>query len=95
MIVLTGAAGFISSCLLTKLNAEGLFDIVLVDDFSRTDRTRNYVNKRYKELIPRATFLEWFEDNANRVSFVYHLGARTDTTEFNRELLNELNLHYS
>lgn len=95
MIVLTGAAGFISSCLLTKLNAEGLFDIVLVDDFSRTERTRNYVNKRYKELIPRATFLNWFEDNAACVSFVYHLGARTDTTEFNRELLNELNLHYS
>ena len=32
MIVITGAAGFIGSCLLSKLNGEGITDIILVPE---------------------------------------------------------------
>ncbi len=95
MIVVTGAAGFIGSCLITKLNNEGHTNLVLVDDFSRSEQTSNYCNKQFLQKIERSDFLEWFEQNAKSVNFIYHIGARTDTTEFNVELFNELNLNYT
>ncbi len=95
MIVITGAAGFIASCLVSKLNNEGYFDLILVDDFSHPEREKNYLNKRYTKLVERDVFAQWLEENQNQVQFVFHLGARTDTTEFDIELLTRLNLAYS
>lgn len=95
MIVVTGAAGFIGSCLITKLNNEGHTNLVLVDDFSREAQSDNYITKQFLQKIDRSEFLEWFELNAKSVNFIYHIGARTDTTEFNVELFNELNLNYT
>ncbi len=95
MIILTGAAGFIGSCLLRKLNDEGLTDILLVDDFSRTDKLRNLEGKKFLQKIDRKEFLAWFQAHAKEVSHVFHLGARTDTTEQNTLIFNELNLNYS
>lgn len=95
MIIVTGAAGFIGSCLITKLNNEGHSNLVLVDDFSRDDRNENYSDKQFLQKIERADFIEWFELNAKSVNFIYHIGARTDTSEFNVELFNELNLNYT
>jgi ADP-L-glycero-D-manno-heptose 6-epimerase len=95
MIVVTGASGFIASCLCTRLNEENFTDLVLVDDFSREDRIGNWQNKRYHDLINRDNFFAWLEQHHEAVQFVFHLGARTDTTEMNREVLNALNLEYS
>jgi ADP-L-glycero-D-manno-heptose 6-epimerase len=95
MIVITGAAGFIGSCLLSKLNKEGLSNIILVDDFTRDKNNANFFGKHYLKAIERSVFLKWFEENAETVSFVYHIGARTDTTEFNIDIFNELNLNYT
>lgn len=95
MIVITGAAGFIGSCLAAKLNEERYFDLVLVDDFSREDRLVNYNSKRYSELVDRGDFPAWLEKNQQLVQFVFHLGARTDTTEFDRSIFDKLNLDYS
>jgi ADP-L-glycero-D-manno-heptose 6-epimerase len=95
MIVITGAAGFIGSCLLSKLNGEGITDILLVDDFSFEEKNKNFLNKKYSKCIERSEFLTWFETNATDVSFIYHIGARTDTTEFNVDIFNELNLNYT
>ena len=95
MIVLTGAAGFIGSCLLRKLNDEGLTDILLVDDFSRADKNRNLDGKQFLRKMERKAFLSWFQGHASEVSYVFHLGARTDTTEQNVLIFNELNLDYS
>jgi ADP-L-glycero-D-manno-heptose 6-epimerase len=95
MIVLTGAAGFIGSCLLRKLNDEGHTDIVIVDDFSIADKNRNLEGKQFRQKIERTEFMTWFQHHANEVSFVFHLGARTDTTEQNTLIFNELNLNYS
>lgn len=95
MIVVTGAAGFISSCLVGKLNAEGYNNIVLVDDFSKQERESNYINKKYVELVDRNQFENWLDNNQAMVEFIFHLGARTDTAEFSVELFNELNLNYS
>ena len=95
MIVVTGAAGFIGSCLVSKLNTEGYTDIVLVDDFSHPDRALNYKSKQFSKQLERSVFLDWFKTHASEINFVYHIGARTDTTEFNVELFNELNLNYT
>ncbi len=95
MIVITGAAGFIGSCLLSKLNQEGISNIVLADDFTRDKNNANFFGKHYLKAIERSEFLNWFEKNANGVSFVYHIGARTDTTEFNVDIFNTLNLNYT
>lgn len=94
-IVVTGAAGFIASCLVEKLNREGLNDLILVDDFSVESKSLNFKEKKYSQKIDRNEFLDWFKKHASQVSFVYHIGARTDTTEFNRDILNELNLDYT
>ncbi len=95
MIVITGAAGFIASALAAKLNEENFNDLVLVDDFSREEKKANYANKTYTALVDRKYFPQWLRENEKYVQFIFHLGARTDTTEFNQAIFNELNLEYS
>jgi ADP-L-glycero-D-manno-heptose 6-epimerase len=95
MIVVTGAAGFIGSNLVTGLNAVGYRDLVLVDDFSRPDRARNYEGKSYSALVDRHEFSEWIREHHLQVQMIIHLGARTDTTEFDWEIFLELNVDYS
>ncbi len=95
MIIVTGAAGFIGSCLVGKLNQEGFYDIVVVDDFSKHEKDHNLEGKRFSQKVERSHFAKWLDENENQVQFIFHIGARTDTTEFNTELLNELNFDYS
>lgn len=95
MIIITGAAGFIGSCLIQKLNDEGFYDLVLVDDFSREDKNQNFSGKRFSKQVDRLDFTGWLRDNHLHVQFVFHIGARTDTTEMNVELFNRLNLNYT
>lgn len=95
MIVITGSAGFIGSCLVSKFNSEGINNLILVDDFSQTGKQNNYSLKTFYQKIERNHFLEWFDHNSNIVDQVIHIGARTDTTEFDVELFNELNLNYT
>ena len=95
MIIITGAAGFIGSCLVQKLNDEGFYDLVLVDDFSSETKNKNFNGKRYSQQINRDVFAEWLNDNQLHVQFVFHIGARTDTSEMDRELFNRLNLDYT
>ncbi len=95
MIIITGAAGFIASCLAAKLNDEGYFDLILVDDFTREEKKANYANKRFTALVNRDEFPEWLKANEGQVQFVFHLGARTDTTEFDKTIFDRLNLEYS
>jgi ADP-L-glycero-D-manno-heptose 6-epimerase len=95
MIVITGAAGFIGSCMVKKLNDAGYTDVVVVDDFSRPDKNRNLADKKVAAQVHRQQFVRWLERNHADVEAVVHLGARTDTTEQNVALFNELNLEYS
>lgn len=95
MIVVTGAAGFIGSCLINKLNSERYYDIVIVDDFSDKRKNKNLIGKKYSEKIHRTQFFDWLKKNHLLVQFVFHIGARTDTAETNKSIFNELNLNYS
>lgn len=95
MIVVTGAAGFIASYFVKKLNQEGYQDIVLVDDFSVNAKKRNWESLNYSQKVDRKLLFSWIEQNENQIQFIFHLGARTDTAEFDLGILNELNLNYS
>lgn len=95
MIVITGAAGFIGSCLVKSLNEEGKFNLLLADDFSRDDKAPNLVGKNYIGKFDRETFPRLLERMAGDIEVVFHLGARTDTTEKDPAIFDKLNLHYS
>ncbi|MAJ90100.1 MAG: ADP-glyceromanno-heptose 6-epimerase [Flavobacteriales bacterium] len=95
MIIVTGASGFIGSCLVAELNSLGKTNLILVDDFSCAKKNRNLQGKLYKSKIDRIKFLEWFEINASKIKEVYHIGARTDTTESDVAIFDKLNLNYS
>jgi len=95
MIIVTGAAGFIGSCLVGKLNHEGFEDIVVVDDFSNPEKNKNLDNKKFTAKIDRNGFFDWLDDNHKLVQFIFHIGARTDTTEFNVSIFDKLNIGYT
>ena len=93
--VVTGAAGFIGSCMVNKLNNKGLTNIIVVDDFSNPLKNHNLDHKSIVGHVHRDEFINWLQKHCNDVDSVYHLGARTDTTEFDVEIFNRLNLNYS
>ncbi len=95
MIVVTGATGFIGSCLVSQLNNERFFDLVVVDDFSDPIKMKNLDGKVFSQKVHRDHFTTWLKSNHEMVQFIFHLGARTDTTEFDRSVFDRLNLNYS
>jgi ADP-L-glycero-D-manno-heptose 6-epimerase len=95
MIIVTGAAGFIGSCLIKRLNADNFNMIIAVDKFDNDIKNKNLEGARIHERVDRDHFFEWFDRNNELVEFVFHIGARTDTTEFNKAIFDDLNVRYS
>lgn len=95
MIIITGAEGFIGSCLVAALNQAGYNDLVLVDDFGMPVREDNLAGKNFTAKVNRKDFATWIDENHRLIQFIFHIGARTDTTETNVAILNELNLDYT
>lgn len=95
MIIITGAAGFIGSCLVSHLNKKGLTNLIIVDQFDRADKNKNLVHANYQQQIDRANFIPWLEEHVSEVDFILHIGARTDTTEKDIALFDRLNLNYT
>ena len=93
MIVVTGAGGFIGYNMVRKLNGNNFNDIIVVDKFSDDKHTLN--DCRVKGKVDRDDFLNWLDNNAEETEFIIHLGARTDTAEFDKELLWKLNTEYT
>jgi len=94
-IVITGAAGFIGSCLVSLLNQSGYARLVLVDDFSNEAKSANLSGKQFIHKIHRDQFEAWCKENPGEIGYFFHLGARTDTTEQDYAVLKKLNLDYS
>lgn len=95
MIIVTGACGFIGSALLGKLQELGYGELIAVDDFSHASKLPNLDNKNLKARINREEFPDWLIENAPKVQFLFHIGARTRTNEFDWDVLNHLNVDYS
>jgi len=94
-IVITGAAGFIGSYLVGYLNSLGYENLILVDDFSAEKKVRNYTGKKYLHKVHREQFFEWCEHHPGSVQYMFHLGARTDTTEMDYNVHKKWNVDYS
>ena len=94
-IIVTGAAGFIGSCMVQFLNEQGFTNLILVDDFGVETKRINWESKQYETIIERQSLFEWLERNEPIIDVFIHLGARTDTTEFNYAIHEELNVVYS
>lgn len=95
VILLTGAAGFIGSYLLGYLNKKGFSDIIIADDFSEEDKWFNFDSKQFIAKVEREQLFEWLKKEQPQIDFVFHLGARTDTTEFDYSVHEKLNVQYS
>jgi ADP-L-glycero-D-manno-heptose 6-epimerase len=95
MIVITGAAGFIGSFLAGYLNRQGYRDLVLVDDFEQPAKEPNWRDKQFSYRVQREELIPWLGSHRDRLQAILHMGARTDTTETDEAIFNELNLHYS
>lgn len=94
-IIITGAAGFIGSCQAAHLNALGYTNLILVDDFGIEGKRKNWESKQYIHVIERYNLFSWLKEHDPLIDFVIHLGARTDTAEFNYAIHQELNVEYS
>lgn len=95
VIAITGAAGFIGSCLTAHLNSLGYDQLVLVDDFSDQRKVWNLKGKKYLYKVHRDQFADWCIGHPDTIKYIFHLGARTDTTEPDYSIFKKLNLDYS
>jgi ADP-L-glycero-D-manno-heptose 6-epimerase len=94
-IIVTGAAGFIGSCMVELLNEKGLTNLILVDDFGPEEKRKNWESKKFESIVERQSLMTWLNTHQPELSAIIHLGARTDTTEFDYAIHEELNLEYS
>ena len=94
-IIVTGAAGFIGSCMIEYLNQNGYENLIIVDDFGVEEKRKNWESKKFINVVERQSLFEWLQTHQPKVSSFIHLGARTDTTEFNYAIHEELNVEYS
>ena len=94
-IVVTGAAGFIGSCMVSYLNQQGFENLILVDEFDNEEKELNLLHKKYAVRVERENFFDWVQREKTKVDFVFHLGARTDTAEFDYSIHQHLNVEYS
>ncbi|PZX64745.1 ADP-glyceromanno-heptose 6-epimerase [Hydrotalea sandarakina] len=95
IIIVTGAAGFIASCLVQQLNNAGIANIVLVDDFGVEQKRKNWESKQFLTTVERLSLFDWLAEIQPKVNMFLHIGARTDTTEFNYAVHETLNVQYS
>lgn len=94
MIIVTGGAGFIGSCIVRTLNDAGRDDIIIVDNVGETDKWLNMRNKRYLKYVHKSKFLDELPSYKN-VEAIIHMGAQSSTTERNFDYLWENNFEYT
>lgn len=94
-IIVTGAAGFIGSRMVKYLNELGHRDLILVDDFGIESKRKNWEQTAYAHIVERYNLFDWLALHEPKIECIIHLGARTDTTEFDYSIHETLNVEYS
>jgi len=98
MIIITGGAGFIGSCLLKGLNDMGIFDILVVDTLRNADKWKNLLNKKFTHYENKNIFRSNLNNKPELYSnckAIFHLGACSKTTEKDADYLFDNNYNYS
>jgi len=95
VIVVTGAAGFIGSCLTGYLNRKGYYNIIIVDDFNDESKRHNYDEKKICARVDREELFDWLSRYKIRIDFIFHLGAQTNTGQPDYSVYEALNVEYS
>ncbi|HET6468444.1 MAG TPA: ADP-glyceromanno-heptose 6-epimerase [Geminicoccaceae bacterium] len=91
MIVVTGGAGFIGSCLVAALEARGVPEIVVVDRLGSESKWRNLAKRELADLVAPERLPEILRRHRRRIDAVVHLGAVSATTEADADLIVETN----
>ena len=78
-----------------KLNSENFNAIIAVDKFDNPDKKKNLKDVKIQEYVDRDQFMAWLDKNSELVEFIFHIGARTDTTEMDSILFDRLNTQYT
>lgn len=94
MIIVTGGAGFIGSCIVRTLNDAGIQEIIIVDNIASTDKWMNIRNKKYIKYVHKSKFLEELPTYEN-VTAIIHMGAQSSTTERDFDYLWNNNFEYT
>jgi len=94
MIIVTGAAGFIGSCIVSRLNQEGINNIITVDVLRENDKWKNLRNLDFDDYLDRDKLLPFLQKSTG-VEAIIHMGACSATTERDSGYLMENNYRYS
>ena len=81
--------------MVSYLNQQGFENLILVDEFDDDEKELNLLHKKYLVRVERENLFDWLLKEKPPVKFVFHLGARTDTTEFDYSVHQKLNVEYS
>ena len=94
MIIVTGAAGFIGSCVVSELNRAGYRDIIAVDVLRENDKWKNLRHLDFTDYLDRGQ-LPGFLQSAEGIEAIIHMGACSATTERDASYLMENNYRYT
>jgi ADP-L-glycero-D-manno-heptose 6-epimerase len=96
MIVITGAAGFIGSALVWRLNKLGKNNIIIVDELGKDEKWKNLVALDFEDFINKDIFIEKIDSGLNfKIDAIIHMGANSSTTEKDADHLLSNNFEYT
>ena len=97
MIVVTGAAGFIGSAIVWRLNTLGKEDVIIVDELGLEEKWKNLVGLKYADFVHKDDFISMIleEDFSFKIEALIHMGANSSTTEKNADHLLFNNYEYT
>jgi ADP-L-glycero-D-manno-heptose 6-epimerase len=96
MIIVTGAAGFIGSAIVWKLNSLGHENIIIVDELGCEEKWKNLAGLKFYDFINKDVFIQNIEKGLNiNLKSIIHMGANSSTTEKDADYLIKNNYEYS